>query len=46
MRRLRYNVAMSPDGYIADPNAEYHWIVMDSAIAFKALFAEFDTAVA
>ena len=36
---------MSLDGYIAGPNGEYDWIVMDPAIDFAALFAEFDTAV-
>lgn len=44
-RRLRYQVAMSLDGFIAGPNGEYDWIVMDPAIDFAALFAEFDTAV-
>ena len=44
-RRLRYQVAMSLDGFIARPNGEYDWIVMDPAIDFKALFNEFDTAV-
>lgn len=44
-RRLRYQVAMSLDGFIARPNGEYDWIVMDPAIDFAALFEEFDTAV-
>src|SRR5262245_56652341 len=44
-RRLRYQVAVSLDGFIAGPNGEYDWIVMDPAIDFKALYAEFDTAV-
>ena len=44
-RRLRYQVAMSLDGFIAGPNGEYDWIVMDPAIDFGALFEEFDTAV-
>lgn len=44
-RRLRYQVAMSLDGFIAAPNGEYDWIVMDPAIDFAALFKEFDTAV-
>ena len=43
MRRIRYQVACSLDGYIAGPNGEYDWIVMDPDIDFKALFAEFDT---
>ena len=29
MRPVRYSVAMSLDGYIAGPNGEYDWIVMD-----------------
>jgi dihydrofolate reductase len=44
-RQLRYQVAMSLDGFIARPNGEYDWIVMDPAIDFAALFGEFDTAV-
>ena len=44
-RRLRYGVAMSLDGFIAGPNGEYDWIVMDPAIDFATLFKEFDTAV-
>lgn len=42
MRRLRYNVAMSLDGYIAGPRGEYDWITMDPAVDFHALFSEFD----
>jgi dihydrofolate reductase len=44
-RRLRYQVAVSLDGFIAGPNGEYDWIVMDPAIDFRALYREFDTAV-
>ena len=44
-RRLRYQVAVSLDGFIAGPNGEYDWIVMDPAVDFAALFKEFDTAV-
>lgn len=43
MRRVRYAVAMSLDGYIAGPNGESDWIVMDPAIDFGALMASFDT---
>jgi dihydrofolate reductase len=43
MRRLRYQVACSLDGYIAGPRGENDWIVMDPDIDFAALFAEFDT---
>jgi len=34
---------MSLDGYIAGPNGEHDWIIMDPAIDFKALFQSFDT---
>jgi dihydrofolate reductase len=44
-RRLRYQVAATLDGFIAGPNGEYDWIVMDPAIDFGALYREFDTAV-
>ena len=43
MRRVRYVVAMSLDGYIAGPNGEADWIVMDPEIDFRALFEQFDT---
>lgn len=43
MRRIRYQVAASLDGYIAGPNGEADWIVMDPEIDFTALFAQFDT---
>jgi hypothetical protein len=33
------------DGFIAGPNGEYDWIVMDPSIDFNALYKEFDTAV-
>jgi dihydrofolate reductase len=45
MRRLRYQVASSLDGYIAGPNGEFDWIVQDPDIDFAALFGQFDTAV-
>ena len=44
-RRLRYQVAVSLDGFIAGPSGEYDWIVADPSIDFAALFKEFDTAV-
>ncbi|HEY7234393.1 MAG TPA: dihydrofolate reductase family protein [Gemmatimonadaceae bacterium] len=44
-RRLRYQVAASLDGFIADPKGGYDWIVMDPAIDFRAMYKEFDTAV-
>ena len=44
-RRLRYQVAVSLDGFIAGPSGEYDWIVMDPSIDFSALFKQFDTLV-
>jgi dihydrofolate reductase len=43
MRRIRYQVACSLDSYIAGPNGEIDWIVMDPDIDFNAIFAQFDT---
>jgi dihydrofolate reductase len=43
MRRLCYQVAMSLDGFIAGPNGEFDWIVMDPEIDFEQIFARFDT---
>ena len=43
MRQVRYSVAMSLDGYIAGPNGESDWIVMDPEIDFAAHWAQFDT---
>jgi dihydrofolate reductase len=43
MRRLRYGVAVSLDGFIAGPKGEYDWIVHDPNINFAAMFAEYDT---
>jgi dihydrofolate reductase len=43
MRRIRYSVAMSLDGYIAGPNGESDWIMMDPDIDFGALMNSFDT---
>ena len=44
-RRLRYQVAVSLDGFIARANDEFDWIVMDPAIDFAAMYKEFDVAV-
>ena len=43
MRRIRYVVAMSLDGYIAGPNGEADWIGIDPEVDFGALWAQFDT---
>ena len=42
MKRIRYSVAMSLDGYIAGPRGESDWIIMDPDIDFGALFNQFD----
>ncbi len=43
MRRVRYAVATSLDGYIAGPKGEADWIIMDPDVDFRALFEQFDT---
>lgn len=43
MRRLRYQVAVSLDGFIAGPGDDASWIPMDPDIDFAALFEQFDT---
>lgn len=43
MRRVCYSVAASLDGYIAGPNGEFDWIVMDPQVDFRGFTAAFDT---
>ena len=43
MRRVRYNCAMSLDGYIADADDGFDWIDIDPDIDFVELSAQFDT---
>ena len=43
MRRVIYGCAMSLDGYIAGPNGEYDWIVIDPDINFVEMNDRFDT---
>jgi dihydrofolate reductase len=45
MRRLRYGVAMSLDGFIAGPRGEFDWIVADSAIDYVSIHRQFDTLI-
>ena len=43
MKKIRYGVAMSLDGYIAGPNGEADWIVIEPEFNFAELWAQFDT---
>jgi len=43
MRQVVYGGAMSLDGYIAGPNGEYDWIVMDPDLDFSEMTERFDT---
>jgi dihydrofolate reductase len=42
MRRVRYSVVMSLDGYIAGPNGEADWITPDPDFDFNRLLSQFD----
>ena len=43
MRKIWYRVACSLDGYIAGPNDEQDWIVMDPPIDLQAMLSQYDT---
>jgi dihydrofolate reductase len=43
MRKIRYHVAMSLDGFIAGPHGEADWILSDPEVNFAELWAQFDT---
>lgn len=45
MRKIRYLVAMSLDGFIAGPKGEADWIVADPEVDFPAIWSQFDTFV-
>ncbi|HUP66529.1 MAG TPA: dihydrofolate reductase family protein [Thermoanaerobaculia bacterium] len=45
MRQLRYSVAASLDGFIAGPNGEFDWIVVDPDIDFAEMYAGFSALV-
>jgi len=43
MRRIRYQVACSLDGFIAGPHDEFDWITPEPTFDFESLYAQFDT---
>lgn len=43
MRRVRYNVAASLDGFITDEDGRFDWIPSDATVDFAAIFAKVDT---
>ena len=45
MKQLRYSVAASLDGFIAGPNGEFDWIVVDPEIDFAAMYAGYSALV-
>ena len=42
LRRVRYRVAASLDGYIAGPNGEIDWIIHDPSVSFTSLYEGVD----
>ena len=42
MRRVRYQVACSLDGFIADPDGGFDWITPEPSFDFEGHFAQFD----
>ncbi|HEV2470167.1 MAG TPA: dihydrofolate reductase family protein [Candidatus Sulfotelmatobacter sp.] len=42
MKKIRYGVAMSLDGYIAGPRGEADWIVHDPEVNFAEIWAQYD----
>ena len=45
MRRLRYSVAASLDGFITDARGGFDWIPHDATVDFEAIFQRIDTVV-
>jgi dihydrofolate reductase len=45
MRKIRFCVATSLDGFIAGPKGEADWIEPDPEVDFAALWAQFDTGI-
>jgi dihydrofolate reductase len=43
MRRIRYQVACSLDGFIAGPDDDFGWITPEPAFDFAAHYAQFET---
>jgi dihydrofolate reductase len=43
MRRVRYQVACSVDGFIAGPDDGFDWITPEPTFDFEELYARFDT---
>jgi dihydrofolate reductase len=42
MRRIRYQVACSLDGFIAGPDGDFGWITPEPSFDFDELYAQFD----